>query len=102
MFSTIGLLRITGFAEGLSFLFLLGIAMPLKYMLNMPVAVQITGMIHGVLFIIFILLSVLAKIVYGWPIWKMFLLWIASIVPFGTFYADYKLLRTKSQAASAS
>ena len=94
MFSTIGLLRVTGFAEGLSFLILLGIAMPMKYMLDMPVAVQITGMIHGVLFILFIALSILAKITCGWPIRKMFILWIASIVPFGTFYADYKLLRT--------
>ena len=91
--SVIGRLRIIGFLEGLSFLFLLGIAMPLKYMLGLPQAVKVVGMAHGVLFLLFIFLSVQAKFVYEWSLRKMFLLWIASVLPFGTFYADYKLLR---------
>jgi integral membrane protein len=94
MLSTIiGRLRLTGFLEGLSFLILLGIAMPLKYKFGMPEVVRVVGMAHGILFVAFIFLSVLAKVYYNWPIWKMFALWIASILPFGTFYADYKLLR---------
>jgi integral membrane protein len=94
MLSTVhGRLRITGFLEGLSFLLLIGIAMPLKYLMNMPIAVRVVGMAHGILFILFILLAIQATIVYRWPIKKMILLWIASLLPFGTFYADYKLLR---------
>jgi integral membrane protein len=94
MLSTVhGRLRITGFLEGLSFLVLIGIAMPLKYLLDMPLAVRIVGMAHGVLFILFILLATQATIVYRWSFKKLILLWIASFLPFGTFYADYKLLR---------
>ena len=96
MFSTVhGRLRITGFLEGLSFLLLIGIAMPLKYMFNMPLAVKIIGMAHGILFILFILLSTQATIVYRCSVKKMILLWIASFLPFGTFYADYKFLRAE-------
>jgi integral membrane protein len=91
--SVIGRLRVIGFLEGLSFLILLGIAMPLKYKLGMPQAVRIVGMAHGVLFIAFIAASVQATVVYRWSVIRMFLLWLSSLVPFGTFYADYKLLR---------
>ena len=91
--SVIGRLRVVGFLEGMSFLILLGIAMPLKYMFGMPQLVQVVGMAHGVLFILFIALSVQATIVYKWGPMKMVLLWLASLLPFGTFYADYKLLR---------
>ena len=95
--SVIGRLRVVGFLEGLSFLILLGIAMPLKYKLGMPQAVQIVGMAHGILFVAFIALSVQATFVYRWPVMKMFLLWLSSLVPFGTFYADYKLLRGEGE-----
>ena len=52
--SPIGRLRIIAFLEGVSFLLLTGIAMPLKYMAGMPMAVKIAGMAHGVFFILFI------------------------------------------------
>jgi integral membrane protein len=94
--SVIGRLRLTGFLEGLSFLILVGIAMPLKYLYDMPQAVRVIGMAHGILFILFIVLTLHATLFYKWPFWKMILLWIASILPFGTFYADYKLLRNNN------
>ena len=102
MLSTvIGRLRVVGFLEGMSFLILLGIAMPLKYKFGMPQMVQVVGMAHGVLFILFIGLSTQATFVYKWSPMKMVMLWLASLVPFGTFYADYKLLRNgeKSEVA---
>lgn len=89
----IGRLRVVGFLEGLSYLLLLGIAMPLKYMLDMPQAVRVIGMAHGILFVIFIWLTVYCKFRYHWSFGRMILLWIASLLPFGTFYADYKWLR---------
>lgn len=91
--STIGRLRLTGFIEGLSFIVLLGIAMPLKYMAGKPEMVSIVGMAHGVLFVLYILFTILAKFQYPWSWKKILLLWVASVVPFGTFYADYKFLR---------
>jgi integral membrane protein len=93
IYNTLGRLRVTGILEGLSFIILLAIAMPLKYMAGKPEMVSIVGMAHGVLFILYILFSVLAKCEYPWSWKKMFALWVASVVPFGTFYADYKLLR---------
>lgn len=94
--TTIGRLRVVGFLEGLSYLLLLGIAMPLKYLFDLPQAVSVIGMAHGILFVLYIALAVQAKFVYRWPFTKMLLLCIASILPFGPFYADYKLLRAES------
>ncbi len=91
--STLGRLRVTGIIEGLSFIILLAIAMPLKYMAGKPQMVSVVGMAHGVLFVLYIGLSALAKFQYDWSWKRVLVLWIASVVPFGTFYADYKLLR---------
>lgn len=93
--NTLGRLRLTGILEGLSFIILLCIAMPLKYLAGKPEMVSLVGMAHGVLFIAYIFLSLQAKFQYPWGWKKMFALWIASVVPFGTFYADYKLLRNE-------
>jgi integral membrane protein len=80
--------RIAAIAEGISFLVLLCIAMPLKYFAGLPIAVTICGGIHGLLFIAFIILAWEVKGEYkksfGW-LGKAFL---ASILPFGTFVMD--------------
>lgn len=89
--SPIGRLRLVGFWEGISYLLLLGIAMPLKYMMDMPEAVKIIGWIHGALFIAYIvaLLNVMAK--RKWPLLRSFIAFIASLLPFGTFIFDKSL-----------
>lgn len=90
----IGRLRLTGFLEGLSFLILLGIAVPTKYVYNNPLPVKIIGQIHGILFIAYILLAGLAAFDRKWSFgkitWKIL---IASVIPFGTFYTDHKILK---------
>lgn len=91
--TTIGRLRLTGILEGLSLIILLAIAMPLKYLAGRPEMVSIIGMGHGILFVLYIFLTAKAKFQYHWSWRKMILLWIASVVPFGAFYADYKALR---------
>lgn len=95
--NTIGRLRITGIIEGLSFIILLAVAMPLKYMAGKPEMVRIVGMAHGVLFILYIFLTLLAWSQYSWPWKKVFALWVASVIPFGTFYVDYKMLRFEAK-----
>ena len=95
--NTIGRLRLTGIIEGLSFILLLAIAMPLKYLAGKPQMVSIVGMAHGILFVLYIFLTVLAKFQYPWSWKKILFLWLASIVPFGTFYVDYKMLRFEPQ-----
>lgn len=88
--SSLGRLRIIAFLEGVSFLVLLGIAMPLKYLAGMPQAVKMVGMAHGVLFILYILLLVQVTTERNWSFKKALLAFVASLIPFGTFYADAK------------
>lgn len=91
----LGRLRIIAFAEGMSFLILLFIAMPLKYIWQQPMAVRQVGSIHGLLFVLYVLLLVMCSIEYRWKWGKTALLFLASIIPFGTFYADKRYLRAE-------
>ena len=87
----IRLFRIVALAEGISFLLLLGVAMPLKYLANMPAAVRVAGMLHGVLFVAFVILAweTMNKLdkKYSW----FFIAFLSSILPFGTFVLENKL-----------
>jgi integral membrane protein len=82
--------RKIAFAEGVSFLVLLMIAMPLKYIAELPIAVTLVGGLHGILFVAFVVMAWEVKNEYkkdgGW-LAKSF---IASILPFGTFVMDHK------------
>jgi integral membrane protein len=91
--TTMGRLRIIAFLEGVSFLVLLCIAMPLKYMGGLPDAVRITGSVHGLLFVLYVLLLLQVRAQYKWPFKKTLYAFIASFLPFGTFYADAKWFR---------
>ena len=84
-------LRIIGLLEGISFLLLLFIAMPMKYMLDNPVLVKYVGMGHGVLFMLFLIVLFTVCERQKWSITMFILGLIASILPFGTFVFDRKL-----------
>ena len=86
-------------AEGASFLALLFVAMPLKYLAGLPLAVRIAGSIHGFLFIAFVLVLIRVSIARGWPIHRSLLAFLSSIVPFGTFVFDRSLRREIAAAA---
>ncbi len=77
--------------EGYSYLVLLFIAMPLKYILGFPIAVKVAGMIHGILFIIFLYLGVKAWIEAKWSFMQTVIFFIASLIPFGTFFTKNKI-----------
>ena len=84
-------LRVVGLLEGISFLLLLFIAMPVKYMLNNPILVKYVGMGHGVLFVAFLVVLLVVSHRMKWSL-SMFLMGLAaSILPFGTFVFDLKL-----------
>tara|TARA_B100000524_G_scaffold212255_1_gene111218 strand:- start:101 stop:397 length:297 start_codon:yes stop_codon:yes gene_type:complete len=85
------LFRIIGFLEGLSYLLLIFIAVPVKYIFNSPLMVKYLGMPHGILFIMYLLASILMKKNNKWVKNNFALVLIASIIPFGTFVVDYKL-----------
>ena len=89
----LGRLRVIGWWEGVSFLVLLLVAMPLKYYWGMPKAVSVVGMAHGVLFMLYVLAAIQAALEYDWPWKKTALVLIASVLPAGPFVVDAKLLR---------
>jgi integral membrane protein len=96
--SSLGRLRIIAFVEGVSFLILLFIAMPLKYMWGQPNAVRSFGSLHGLLFVLYVLYVFLCKAEYGWSNRKALILLAISVVPFGNFYADKHYLREQEEA----
>lgn len=85
--------RLIAFLEGLSFIFLLGVAMPLKYIYNSPALTSVTGMIHGVLFILYILFLMIVKKERSWNLSTSILAFIAALLPFGTFVADSMIFK---------
>jgi len=84
-----------GLAEAISFIVLLGIAMPLKYMAGMPKAVSIVGMAHGVLFVGYLAVAYLCKETFHWSMRTFVLACAASVVPFGPFWF-HKHLQSKA------
>lgn len=93
--------RMTGLAEGVSFLVLLLIAMPLKYLANFPEAVKVMGWIHGALFVSFIYFAfeVMGSLNknFTWFL-KAF---AAAFIPLGTFVFDKQLKNEAAQLASS-
>lgn len=82
--------------EGISYLILLGIAMPLKYFADQPLPVKYLGWAHGVLFVAFCILLLQVWIKYKWTFLFTTLAFLSSLIPFGTFYLDKKIKETPS------
>src|SRR5665213_1109643 len=95
--SAIGRLRMAGIAEGISFITLLFIAMPLKYLAGDPQMVLYVGWVHGLLFMLFILALITVKINLEWKFSKMLLSFLASLLPFGTFIMYRYLQKDEKQ-----
>lgn len=89
--TSIGRFRVIGMLEGLSFLILLAIAMPLKYLAGIEEAVLVVGWAHGILFISYVLALLQVTIVHRWSFLKLVGGFIASLLPFGPFIFDAKL-----------
>lgn len=86
-------LFVGGLIEGVSTLVLFFVAMPLKYYADLPMAVSIVGMIHGVLFIALVALFMLGWKVVPLPRWLVAAGIVGAMVPFGPFIVDVKLAR---------
>jgi integral membrane protein len=84
--------------EGISYLLLLGIAMPLKYFADMPLAVKYTGWAHGILFVLYILFLLQSWIAYKWSFGKTALIFVASLLPFAPFFVEKRLKREADKA----
>jgi len=80
--------------EGISYILLLFVAMPLKYSFGYPIATKIMGSLHGVLVFAFIYQIIEAKKEAGFTLKETAIYSILSLIPFGSFYTD-KLLAKK-------
>lgn len=92
--------RYVGLLEGLSYLVLLFIAMPLKYALGLPTAVRVVGAIHGALFVL--LGSLIGSALFEGALTKKeaAMVALASLVPFGPLFVDGRLRRALARAES--
>lgn len=93
----IGRLRVIAWLEGLSFVILLFVAMPMKYIWGIPSPVRFVGLIHGLLFIIFGFTLAHVSATQTWPFKFIFRAALASVIPFGTFMFDKKLKALEPQ-----
>jgi integral membrane protein len=84
-------LRVAGKVEGVSYLLLLGVAMPLKYFAGLPLAVKLVGWAHGLLFVVFLIVLVLAMLRARLSFTHAASAFIASLLPFGPFLIDRRL-----------
>ncbi len=91
--------RTTALAEGSSFLVLLCIAMPMKYLMGMPRVVTVVGAIHGILFLAYVAQLAKLRSIYQWDNKFSFHAFLASLLPFGPFVFD-KHLRKKEVTAN--
>lgn len=95
-------LRTIALVEGVSFLLLMFIAMPLKYLAGMPLAVTVVGWAHGVLFVIFGAALLWTWIMARWPIGRVALIFIAALLPFGPFIVDRRMRGYEDEFAQAA
>lgn len=90
--------RLVGIVEGISWLVLLLIAMPLKYGFGLPLAVRITGSIHGALFVGFVIVLAWAHFALRWSWLRSAALFAAALIPFGFIFVD-RTLKEESQSS---
>ncbi len=100
--SSVGRLRLLGMIEGLSYVLLLGVAMPLKYLAGMPMAVRVVGTAHGILFVAYFVALALATLERRWPLSRVTTLAVASLLPFGPLFVDGFLSREAREPSAAS
>jgi integral membrane protein len=77
--------EVVAFLEGLSFLVLLGVAMPLKYLGGVALATRVVGLFHGLAFLAYVVVVVDALATKAWPNRTVALGLLAAFLPAGTF-----------------
>lgn len=92
----LGRLRITGLLEGLSWLLLLFVAMPLKYIAGKPETVRYVGWVHGLLFILYLVLLLSVWSQKKWKLKTLLIGGVAALLPFGTWVFDSQLKKYES------
>ena len=86
-------LRLSALLEGISFILLLFIAMPIKYMAGIPEFVKYIGWAHGILFVWYVISVMMARSEYNFNLKQTAIALAGSVLPFGTFYVDKKVFK---------
>ncbi|CAM2065109.1 DUF3817 domain-containing protein [Sulfidibacter corallicola] len=89
--TTLGQFRIVSFSEGVSYILLMAIAVPVKYMADEPILVRILGPIHGFLFIAFMVFLGKTAVELRWRMGRVLIAFIASLLPLGAFFLEVSL-----------
>ena len=84
--------KIVSLLEGVSYILLLFVGVPLKYVGDNDVLVKLLGMPHGILFVAYVILALSIRSLLDWNLKTTFIVLIASVLPFGTFYIIKKYL----------
>lgn len=92
----ITLFRIIAFLEGTSYLLLLFVGVPFKYLNGNDYIVKLLGMPHGLLFVAYIFIAIYLGLNQDWGFRKKLIVLSSSVIPFGTFYVEFKYLRSKN------
>ena len=100
--SSLSIFRKVAVAEGISYLLLLFVAMPLKYWADLPLYVKYTGWAHGLLFVLYAATLVMAWQEQKWKFGKVVLIFLASLLPFAPFIVDRRLKDERSQTLNNS
>ena len=98
--SSIKKFRVVSFIEGLSYLTLLFVAMPIKYFGGNPIPVKIVGMTHGLFFLLFIYFLYAAATEYKWSKKFSLFAFVSSLTPFGMVFLDKYLKKKKLDSTS--
>jgi integral membrane protein len=85
--------RLISYLEGISYLLILFVTMPLKYIFESPEPNKVIGMAHGVLFLLYIVFAIVVKFEKQWNTKTLMIVLVCSIIPFGTFWMDRKYLK---------
>jgi integral membrane protein len=89
--TALGRFRIVALLEGLSYLGLFFVTMPLKYLAEIPGPNKVVGMTHGVLSVVFVIVLISAAVERGWSMQRVAAAVLASLLPFGTFVFEWDL-----------
>jgi len=100
MNSSLSIFRKVAVAEGISYLLLLFVAMPLRHFAHLDLAVKYAGWLHGVLFIAYAALLIMAWQEQKWKFGKALLIFVASLLPFAPFIVDRKLKDERPENAT--
>jgi integral membrane protein len=84
--------KIVAFLEGTSFIAMMLVGMPLKYIGGNDILIKSLGMPHGILFVGYIILAFLIQNQMKWSVKDMAIVLVCSLIPFGTFWMDKKYL----------